>query len=140
VVRVCCRFHFVACCFFMERPFVNFKRYLSPGRFIFFSNLIISKIRSRRPNRVRPFCFFPLTFSNGSRPAFFFLFNLTSDYCIRDLCCLLIFGPFKVVFIYHYLTLRLVLFYSIIVQCCALFCLFYHCLMLRFVLPDFLSV
>jgi hypothetical protein len=55
VVRVCCRFHFVACCFFKKRPFVNFKRYLSPGRF-FFSNLVISKSRSRRPNRVRPFC------------------------------------------------------------------------------------
>jgi hypothetical protein len=58
VVRVCCRFHFVACCFFKKRPFVNFKPYLSPGRFIFFSNLVISKIRSRRPNRVRPFWFF----------------------------------------------------------------------------------
>jgi hypothetical protein len=35
VVRVCCRFHFVACCCFKKRPFVNFKRYLSSGRFIF---------------------------------------------------------------------------------------------------------
>jgi hypothetical protein len=61
VVRVCCRFHVVACCFFKKRPFVNFKRYLSPREVHFFSNLVISKIRSRRPNRVRPFCFFPLT-------------------------------------------------------------------------------
>jgi hypothetical protein len=73
VVRVCCRFHFVACCCFKERPFVNFKRYLSSGRFIFFNNLVISKIRSRRPNRVRPFCFFSsLTFSNGTQPAISF--------------------------------------------------------------------
>jgi hypothetical protein len=73
VVRVCCRFHFVACCFFKKRPFVNFKCYLSPGRF-FFSNLVISKIRSRHPNRVRPFCFCSsLTSSNGTRPAIFFL-------------------------------------------------------------------
>jgi hypothetical protein len=115
VVRVCCRFHFVACCFFKKRPFVNFKCYLSPGRF-FFSDLVISKIRSRRPNRVRPFCFCSsLTFSNGTRPAIFFLFNITSDYCIRDLCCLLIFVPFKVVLFYRYLTSRFVLFYFLIV-------------------------
>jgi hypothetical protein len=56
VVRVCCSFHFVACCCFKKRPFVNFKRYLSSGRFIF-CNLVISKISSRRPDRVRPFCF-----------------------------------------------------------------------------------
>jgi hypothetical protein len=116
VVRVCRSFHFVACCCFKKRPFVNFKRYLSPGMFIFFSNLVISKSRSRRPNRVRPFCFSSsLTFSNGTRTAIFFLFNITSDYCIRDLCCLLIFVPFKVVLFYRYLTLRLVLFYLIIV-------------------------
>jgi hypothetical protein len=36
VVRVCCRFHFVACCFFKKRPFVKFKCYLPPGRFLFF--------------------------------------------------------------------------------------------------------
>jgi hypothetical protein len=36
VVRVCCRFHFFACCFFKKRPFVNFKCYLSLGRFFFF--------------------------------------------------------------------------------------------------------
>jgi hypothetical protein len=105
VIRVCCSFHFVACCCFKKRPFVNFKRYLSSGRFIFFNNLVISKIRSRRPNRVCPFCFFSsLTFSNGTRPAIFFLFNITSNYCIRDLCCLLIFVPFKVVLFYCYLT------------------------------------
>jgi hypothetical protein len=76
VVRVCCRFHFVACCFFKKRPFVNFKCYLSPGRF-FFSDLVISKIRSRRPNRVRPFCFCSsLTFFNGTRPAIFFCLTL----------------------------------------------------------------
>jgi hypothetical protein len=54
-------------------------------------------------------------FSNGTRPAIFFLFNITSDYYIRDLCCLLIFVPFKVVLFYHYLTGRLILFYLIIV-------------------------
>jgi hypothetical protein len=76
VVRVCCRFNFVACCFFKKRPFVNLSVIFLPGG-SFFSNLVISKIRSRRPNRVRPFCFCsPLTFSNGPRPAIFFCLTL----------------------------------------------------------------
>jgi hypothetical protein len=78
VVRVCCSFHFVACCCFKKRPFVNFKRYLSSGRF-FFCNLVISEIRSRRPNRERPVCFLfsSLTFYfRGTRPAIFFCLTL----------------------------------------------------------------
>jgi hypothetical protein len=117
VVRVCCRFHFVACCFFRSAHLLILSVIFLPGG-SFFSDLVISKIRSRRPNRVRPFCFFffsSLTFSNGTRPAIFFLFNITSDYCIRDLCCLLIFVPFKVVLFYRYLTSRFVLFYFLIV-------------------------
>jgi hypothetical protein len=108
VVRVCCRFHFVACCSFKKRPFVNFKRYppVSPGRFTFFGNQVISEIRSRRPNRERPFCFFFLAFSNGTRPAIFFLFNITNDYCIRYLCCLPIFVPVKAFFYFIVILLR----------------------------------
>jgi hypothetical protein len=106
VVRVCCSFHFVACCCFKKRPFVNFKRYLSSGRFIFFlqSGNFENSEPSSEPRASILFFFFSLTFSNGTRPAIFFLFNITSDYCIRDLCCLLIFVPFKVVLFYRYLT------------------------------------
>jgi hypothetical protein len=136
VVRVCCRFHFVACCCFKKRPFVNFKRYLSPGRF-FFCNLVISEIRSRRPNRECPFCFlffFTNILLSRHSSRHLFLFNITSDYCIRDLCCLLIFEPFKVVLFYRYLTARLFSFISSLFNVAVCFCLCYPCLMLRFVL------
>jgi hypothetical protein len=63
VVRVCCRFHFVACCFFKKRPFGILSvipKFLEGGSF--FCNLGISEISSRRPNRERPFCFFTSIF------------------------------------------------------------------------------
>jgi hypothetical protein len=65
VVRVCCSAHLL----------ILSVIFLPGGSF--FSNLVISKIRSRRPNHVRPFCFCSsLTFSNGPRPAIFFCLTL----------------------------------------------------------------
>jgi hypothetical protein len=63
-----------------------------------------------------------------------------SDYCIRYLCCLPIFVPFKAFLFYRYLTLRFVLF--LFAHCLMLrfVLLIYHCLMLRFVLLNFLIV
>jgi hypothetical protein len=56
VVRVCCRFHFVACCFFREAPILLILSVIpkfSPGGSFFFGDLVISGISSR----ARPFCF-----------------------------------------------------------------------------------
>jgi hypothetical protein len=93
VVRVCGRFQFVACCC---------------------NALVISEIRSRRPNRERPFYFFfsSLTFYfRGTGPAIFF--------------CLIL--PASMVFLLKRFILSL-----FNLAFCSL--LFPHCLMLRFVL------
>jgi hypothetical protein len=76
VVRVCCRFHFVACCFFKKRPFVKFKCYLSPGRFFFLQSGNFENTEpSSEPRASILFCS-SLTFSNGTRPTIFFCLTL----------------------------------------------------------------
>jgi hypothetical protein len=81
VIKVCCKYHFVACCFFRKAPILLILSVIPKfsRKVHFFGNLLISKISSRRPNRVRPFCF---AFTNislrHSTRHFFFCLVLTA--------------------------------------------------------------